>query len=152
MCGGYSVQAAPSPLFFGGFGRFSLENVSLSTKVKLYALLVRYVRGYISANCGSGKNTLHSAKINCSFFPQKARFFKPFLCAMFPHQTSKNFTFPTKISNHFHLSPIPPNFLPSTWLSSQEIFVRNFYFSVTLSHAHNAQSFLSKNMCFSSRF
>ena len=91
LCGGYSVQAAPSPLFFGGFGRFALENVSLSTKVKLYALLVRYARGYISEICGGGKNTLHSAKINCSFFPQKARFFKPFLCAMFPHQTQKTF-------------------------------------------------------------
>lgn len=152
MCVGYSVQAAPSPLFFGGFGRFSLENVSLSTKVKLYALLVRYVRGYISEICGSGKNTLHSAKINCSFFPQKARFFKPFCVLCFHTKHKKYFTFQTKISNHFHLFPIHPNFFLTLWLSSQEIFVRNFYFSVTLSHAHNAQSFLSKNMCFSSRF
>lgn len=152
MCVGYSVQGTPSPLFIRGRIGHNSQNVSLSTKVKLYALLIMYVRGYISEICGSGKNTLHSAKINCSFFPQKARFFKPFCVLCFHTKPQKIFTFPTKISNHFHLFPIHSNFFPSTWLSSQEIFVRNFYFSVTLSHAHNAQSFLSKNMCFSSRF
>ena len=122
MCVGYSVQGTPSPLFIRGRIGHNSQNVSLSTKVKLYTLFVRYVRGYISANGGSGKNRLHSAKIKLFYFSSKSPIFQAlFVCYVSTPNIKNNLHFPPKTQkNSLH-----PNFSLFSGYFGLSTFVKN---------------------------